>query len=89
MGTVTRDVRFKKGQGPKEQAREIVKSYYPAWVEFIQEDGSTVRNIISEGEEGFCMTYAFEFDLPDLQEGTEELGKEVERLKAVSFFLHF
>lgn len=31
-GTVVRDVKFKEGAGPKPQARETVKEYYPSWV---------------------------------------------------------
>jgi hypothetical protein len=31
-GVVTRDVVFKPGMGPKPQARETVRSYYPSWV---------------------------------------------------------
>jgi hypothetical protein len=31
-GVVTRDVRFKKGMGPKDQAKEVVRSYWPSWV---------------------------------------------------------
>ena len=30
------------------------------------------------------MTYAFEFELPHIQEGSEEAGKELKRLKGVS-----
>jgi len=31
-GVVTRDVKFKKGMGPKDQAKEVVRSYWPSWV---------------------------------------------------------
>ena len=31
-GTVVRDVKFKEGAGPKPQARETVREYYPSWV---------------------------------------------------------
>lgn len=31
-GTVIRDVKFKEGAGPKPQARETVREYYPSWV---------------------------------------------------------
>lgn len=34
-GVVVRDVVFKKGAGPKDNARETVKSYWPSWVSFI------------------------------------------------------
>jgi hypothetical protein len=30
------------------------------------------------------MTYVFEFRLPNVQQGSEEAGKEVQRLKGVS-----
>ena len=31
-GVVKRQVVFKKGQGPVDRAREVVKSYWPSWV---------------------------------------------------------
>jgi hypothetical protein len=31
-GVVTRDVVFKKGMGPKDTAREVVRGYWPCWV---------------------------------------------------------
>lgn len=31
-GTVIRDVKFKEGAGPKPQARETVREYWPSWV---------------------------------------------------------
>jgi hypothetical protein len=31
-GVVVRDVRFKEGAGPKRQAKEVVRSYWPSWV---------------------------------------------------------
>lgn len=31
-GTVVRDVKFKEGAGPKPQARETVREYWPSWV---------------------------------------------------------
>ena len=31
-GVVTRDVVFKKGMGPKDRAKEVVKGYWPSWV---------------------------------------------------------
>jgi hypothetical protein len=34
-GVVTRDVKFKPGAGPKDQAREVVKSFYPSWVRYL------------------------------------------------------
>ncbi|RYN22869.1 hypothetical protein AA0113_g8835 [Alternaria arborescens] len=87
-GVVTRDVKFKKGTGPKDQAKEVVRSYWPSWVDFEQEDGSHVRNIISDGPSGetedLNMTYAFEWIMPSLQEGTPEADKERQRLKGMA-----
>jgi hypothetical protein len=31
-GVVVRQVKFKKGLGPKDEAREVVRSYEPSWV---------------------------------------------------------
>ena len=124
-GVVTRDVKFKRGTGPKDQAKEVVRSYWPSWVsgtrsqrrylkhdetfatpqfdvgnmltictqvDFEQEDGSHVRNIISDGPSGetedLNMTYAFEWIMPNLQEGTPEADKERQRLKGVSTPAH-
>ena len=58
-------------------------------VDFEQEDGSHVRNIISDGPSGglddLNMTYTFEFSLDNIQEGSPEAEKELQRLKGVSF----
>ncbi|EUC46829.1 hypothetical protein COCMIDRAFT_4118 [Bipolaris oryzae ATCC 44560] len=87
-GVVTRHVVFKKGMGPKDTAREVVRGFWPTWVDFEQEDGSHVRNIISDGASGgvedLHMTYVFEFRLPNVQEGTEEAEKELARLKGMA-----
>ncbi|KNG52320.1 DUF1857-domain-containing protein [Stemphylium lycopersici] len=87
-GVVTRDVVFKKGMGPKDRAKEVVRGYWPSWVDFEQEDGSHIRNIISDGPSGdvddLHMTYAFEFRLPNVKEGTEEADKEMQKLKGMA-----
>jgi hypothetical protein len=54
-------------------------------VDFEQEDGSVVKNIISDGADGaLYMTYAFEFRFPDLREGSAEAEAQREKLKGVS-----
>ncbi|KAJ4985251.1 hypothetical protein SVAN01_09293 [Stagonosporopsis vannaccii] len=87
-GTVVRDVRFKEGAGPKPQAKEVVREFWPSWVDFEQEDGTHIRNVVSDGpsgEEGdLHMTYMFEFDLPGVEEGSEEKAKEVKKLKGMA-----
>jgi len=91
-GTVTREVVFKPGTAAKERAREVVTSFWPSWVEFEQEDGTHIRNIISDSGDGgvadLCMTYAFQFRVEG-EEGSEGVDKEVVRLKKVSLFFSF
>jgi hypothetical protein len=31
-GVVTRQVKFKKGMGPKDEAKEVVRGFWPSWV---------------------------------------------------------
>ncbi|KAH6875868.1 hypothetical protein J4E91_002028 [Alternaria rosae] len=87
-GVVTRDVKFKKGMGPKDQAKEVVRSYWPSWVDFEQEDGTHIRNIVSDGPSGeiedLNMTYMFEFSVPHVQEGTPEAEKEIQKFKGMA-----
>jgi hypothetical protein len=48
---------------------QTVHSYYPSWVDFIQEDGAHIRNVVSDGPSGekddLHMTYMFEINLPE------------------------
>ncbi|CAO2658814.1 Nn.00g065370.m01.CDS01 [Neocucurbitaria sp. VM-36] len=87
-GVVTRVVNFKPGLGPKDKAKEVVRGYWPSWVDFEQEDGSHVRNIVSDGPSGdlddLHMTYAFEFRYPNIQEGSKEAEEQLQKLKATS-----
>ncbi|KAH5019536.1 hypothetical protein HBI74_158230 [Parastagonospora nodorum] len=56
-----------------------------SWVDFEQEDGSVVKNVISDGADGaLYMTYAFEFRFPDLREGSAEAEAQREKLKGTS-----
>lgn len=83
-GTVVRDVVFKK-EGPKPRARETVREFYPSWVDFEQEDGTHVRNVVSEGNQGeLYMTYMFEFKMDHLNEGSAEAESEAKRLKGMA-----
>ena len=76
--TVTRDVIFKAGQGPKgggATVKEFCKSYEPVRVDFRQEDGSSITNLISSGSGGaedLYMTFAFEWRHADVEDGSEE-----------------
>ena len=61
-------------------------------VDFHQEDGTLIKNIISNGpsmDDGdLHMTYCFEFDWPHIEEGSAEAEKEVEKMTGVSL-THF
>ncbi|TKA80605.1 hypothetical protein B0A49_02037 [Cryomyces minteri] len=74
--TVTREVQFKEGYGPKEPVREVCRSWEPAKVVFHQPDGSTISNIISDGPSGqpsdFSMTYTFQWLHPGIEPGSKE-----------------
>ncbi|KAH9881224.1 hypothetical protein J1614_001719 [Plenodomus biglobosus] len=85
---VTREVQFKKGVGNKDRAREVVRGFWPSWIDFEQEDGSHIRNIISSGSSGAAhdlyMTYSFEFRCPGLEAGSEEAERELVKLKGLA-----
>ncbi|CBX91847.1 hypothetical protein LEMA_P045530.1 [Plenodomus lingam JN3] len=85
---VTREVRFKAGAGPRERAREVVRGFWPCWIDFEQQDGSHIRNIISTGSSGsptdLYMTYTFEFKFPDLQRGSDEAHRQLGKLKEMA-----
>jgi len=86
-GVVVRDVRFKLGQGAKEAARETVRTCGTSWVDFEQEDGTHIRNVVSEGAGGeadLYMTYMFEFALPKVEQGSAEEETETKRLKGMA-----
>jgi len=82
--TITREVIFAPNAGhPKPRATETVKSYHPSWVEFHQEDGTVIRNIISVGGEGegdLYLTYVFEFEYG----GSEEVERERVRMQGMA-----
>jgi len=87
-GVVTRIVNFKPGMGPKSSAKEVVSSFGQAWVEFKQEDGSIIRNLISEGPsrtvEDLQMTYMFEWRFPDIEEGSTEADEQFKKVKGMA-----
>ncbi|KAK4062801.1 uncharacterized protein Triagg1_9671 [Trichoderma aggressivum f. europaeum] len=67
----------------KRKVRETVTAYEPSRVEFIQPDGSSVNNIVSEGADGeLYMTYTFEWRHPDAPK--EELAALLKKEKAMS-----
>lgn len=83
--TITRQVRFKgagsSGDGPL--VKEICTHYAPSRIDFEQENGSFISNIVSKGPDGeLLMTYAFEWRQPEIAEGSDQVEKqEAEHLK--------
>ncbi|KAF4464296.1 duf1857 domain-containing protein [Fusarium albosuccineum] len=73
---VTREVTFVPNLGIRDSnapAKETVYEFAPSRVDFHQEDGSTVSNIVSSGPDGeLLMTYAFEWRHPSIAEGSDE-----------------
>ncbi|KAJ9642489.1 hypothetical protein H2201_008352 [Coniosporium apollinis] len=79
---VTRVVKFKEGMGPPGDVREVCVHFKPAKVDYHQENGSLITNIISNGPSGkpedMYMTFAFDWLHPELE---DEDGKEARKLK--------
>ncbi|KAF4984570.1 hypothetical protein FZEAL_246 [Fusarium zealandicum] len=71
---MTRKVTFAPGfRSDDAPVTETVFQFAPSRINFHQEDGSTVSNIISAGPDGdLILTYAFEWRYPDVVEGSEE-----------------
>ncbi|MCJ1334675.1 hypothetical protein MMC10_011387 [Thelotrema lepadinum] len=78
---VTRNVVFKEGHGPSRRAgkpvKEVIKSYEPCKVDFHQDDGTVIQNIITtgvdvDGEEGLYLTYILEHKYADIPLGGKE-----------------
>lgn len=67
--------------------KEVCESFGQQRVEFNQEDGSKVVNLLSVGSEGeLCMTYQFDWRHEEIQEGEgekveEQRGKHLEMAK--------
>ena len=72
-----REVVFVEGQ---RKVREHVTAYEDSRVVFVQPDGSTVQNVISEGENGeLYMTYVFEWRHPGASEAEMATFSEKEK----------
>ncbi|RYP16599.1 hypothetical protein DL765_005060 [Monosporascus sp. GIB2] len=56
--------------------KEVCVHYPPSRVDFQQEDGSTITNLVSKGPEGeLLMTYSFEWRHPDVEEGSAKAAE--------------
>lgn len=75
-----RDVVFVEDQ---RKIRERVTAYEDSRVEFIQENGSTIQNVVSEDENGeLYLTFIFDWKHPGVSEG--ELAALAEKEKKLS-----
>ena len=85
---VVRELEFKPGFGPPGKVREVCRSFAPSWVDFEQADGSTIKNVVSDGPSGeLFMTYVFEWRHAELQGGSEEAKKVEEKHSKVRSFV--
>ena len=85
-GVVTRAVEFQRGAGPsgKSGAREVVRGYGRSWIDFEQEDGRVIRNIISDGAEGgLFLTFSFEMGVGEVEVEVEEKREGLGRVSGV------
>ncbi|KAH8658058.1 hypothetical protein BX600DRAFT_514580 [Xylariales sp. PMI_506] len=80
---IVREVKFIDA-GPKgtgEPLKEVCLQYEPCRVDFEQEDGSRISNVISKGPAGELMlTYVFEWRHPELEQGSEKAVEVEDRL---------
>lgn len=75
-----REITFREDQ---RKVKETVTAYEDCRVDFIQPDGSTISNIVSEGADGeLYMTYIFEWRHPGVSK--EELSELREKEKKMS-----
>jgi hypothetical protein len=75
-----REVIFREDQ---RKVRETVTAYEPSRVTFVQPDGSTISNVVSEGKDGeLYMTYTFEWRHPGASRA--ELAAFLEKEKKMS-----
>jgi hypothetical protein len=89
--TVVRQVKFKEGQGPNgdgKPVKEVCVHYAPCRVDFEQENGSTISNVVSTGPDGeLMMTYAFEWRHPSVAAGSPDAKTLEEAHTKVGVFL--
>ena len=77
--TIERQVTFLAEDGSrKEPIREVCVHFPPVRVDFKQDDGSNISNIVSKGSEGeLLMTYAFEWGNVGVNDANSDEGKKL------------
>ncbi|KAK5311249.1 hypothetical protein LTR93_011785 [Exophiala xenobiotica] len=73
--------------------REEVTSYGKHWIIFRQADRSTTTNLVSnvadDTDQDFQLTYIFEWNFPEVKEGTSEHDEAIEMTSALSHYASF
>jgi len=89
--SLVRKVTFKQGFGPTSETEHVVFSA-PYVAEFtMQSNGSKIQNIISHGSGGpsdLYLTFTFNFQRPDLVEGSKEAEEFGTRMKTGTPVIH-
>ncbi|KAI0686646.1 hypothetical protein BC835DRAFT_451470 [Cytidiella melzeri] len=84
---LTRMVTFKPGTGPPGRVKETVVFKREVRADFEMVGlGTTISNIISagEGESDLYLTFTFNWNFPDIQEGTQEAVEKVQQLERMA-----
>jgi hypothetical protein len=91
--TIIREVTFQPGGGPGngKPIKEVCKLYPPCRIDFLQEDGTSIGNYVTDGGDGgLMMTYVFQWRVEGVEEGDGERVKELEgKYREVSFLRSF
>ncbi|KAK4150459.1 hypothetical protein C8A00DRAFT_18026 [Chaetomidium leptoderma] len=80
---ITRRATFKPGVNPagRDVVTEVCHLHAPCRVDFVQEDGTTIGNYVTQGPTGqpedLHMTYVFQWKVPQVEAGSEQ-AKEIE-----------
>ncbi|KAI0094382.1 hypothetical protein BDY19DRAFT_988233 [Irpex rosettiformis] len=84
---LTRQISLKPGSGPPGKVTEKVVFKKEVRADFEMVDlGNTISNIISdgEGESDLYLTFTFNLNFPDIQEGTQEATERAERMQGTA-----
>ncbi|PVI07805.1 DUF1857-domain-containing protein [Periconia macrospinosa] len=82
---VERHAIFKPGYHKKDTI-EKVRTWGDVWHDFENDDGTVIRNIVSEDTKGdgeIYVTFTFEFRIPNLKEDTPEYEEQKKKLEAM------
>jgi hypothetical protein len=81
--TIIREIKFANVDGPKSgnistaaPVREVCVHHHPSRVDFQQQDGSNISNIVSRDSEGsLLLTFSFEWRHPEVEDGSDRAAE--------------